>query len=228
MRQIAVLGMGRFGATIAKTLTKKGVEVIAIDNKNERIEEIKDYVAVAVALDATDEKALRAVGLENVDVAIVCMGEDVEANLLTTTLLKKMGIKKVYARAMTALQEEILKSIEVTKVLNLEEEMGVMVANSVAAAGVEKHMVLAPNHSLVELRVPKSFISKTVREVATRQKYKVNIVAIKKKVPQVTELGERIFKEVLNDVPQPDDVFEEGDMLMVVGSDANIESLTKL
>ena len=93
MRQIAVFGLGSFGSTVAKTLTDQGVEVIAVDSDKEKVEDIKDYVAVAVALDATDEKALRSIGLEQIDAAIVCIGENVEANLLTTTLLKKMGIK---------------------------------------------------------------------------------------------------------------------------------------
>jgi len=227
MRQVAVIGLGRFGRAVARTLTNKGAEVLAIDEDKDQVEEIKDYVALAVCLDTTDEKALRAVGLDNVDVAIVCMGKDIEANLLTTTLLKKMGVKNIYSRASSKIQEEILKSIEVSRVINLEEEMGVTVANSVVQTNIEKHVELSTGHSLAEVKLSKKFLGKTIKQVDPRKNYKVNIIAIKKEVPEVDEQGERLSRHVINDLPQPDDVFEEGDILVVVGEDENIEAFSK-
>lgn len=101
MRQVAVIGLGKFGSTVAKELTERGAQVIAVDENKERVENIKELVTYAVVANSTDELALRASGIQNVDIAVVCVGEDVEANLLTTLLLKKMGVKKVWARRIS-------------------------------------------------------------------------------------------------------------------------------
>ena len=124
MRNIAIIGLGSFGSSVARELTEKGVQVLAIDRNPELVESIKDSVSHAAALDATDENALRAVDIENMDVAVVCIGEDVEANLLTTILLKKMGIQHIWTRALSLLQQEILRVLEVERIINLEEDMG--------------------------------------------------------------------------------------------------------
>ncbi len=227
MRQIAVIGLGRFGSTIARTLSDKGVEVIAIDLDKEKVEEIKDYVSVAVAVDSTDEKALKSLGVDNVDSAIVCIGDNVEANLLTTSVLKRLGIRNILARAMDDLQAQILKYMEVDRIINLEEEMGVMVANSMVSSHIEKHIPLASGHSLAEIKVPEKFVGKTIKELQLRNKYHVNIIAIKKRIPEITESGERTYKEVINDMPKADDVLEEGDVLIVVGTDDSIRNLSQ-
>ncbi len=227
MRQIAVIGLGRFGSTIAHTLSDKGVEVIAIDVDKEKVEDIKDYVSVAVSIDSTDEKALKAIGVDNVDAAIVCIGDNVEANLLTTSVLKKMGVRNIFARAMDNLQAQILKYMEVDRIINLEEEMGVMVANSMLTSHIEKHIPLASGHSLAEIKVPEKFIGKSIKELQLRNKYHINIIAIKKKMPEITESGERAYREVINDMPKADDILEDSDVLIVVGTDESIKNFSR-
>ncbi len=227
MRQIAVIGLGRFGSTIAHTLSDKGVEVIAIDVDKEKVEDIKDYVSVAVSIDSTDEKALKAIGVDNVDAAIVCIGDNVEANLLTTSVLKKMGVRNIFARAMDNLQAQILKYMEVNRIINLEEEMGVMVANSMLTSHIEKHIPLASGHSLAEIKVPEKFIGKSIKELQLRNRYHINIIAIKKKVPEITESGERAYREIINDMPKADDILEDSDVLIVVGTDESIKNFSR-
>ena len=226
MRQIAVIGLGRFGSTIARTLSDKGVEVIAIDVDKEKVEDIKDYVSVAVSVDSTDENALKAIGVDNVDAAIVCIGDNVEANLLTTSVLKKMGVRNIFARAMDKLQAQILNYMDVDRIINLEEEMGVMVANSMVASHIEKHIPLASGHSLAEIKVPEKFIGKSIKELQLRNKYHINIIAIKKRIPEITESGERAYHEVINDMPKADDILEDGDVLIVVGTDESIKNFS--
>jgi len=225
MRQVAVIGLGNFGSTVAKELTEKGGQVIAVDQDKDKVEDIKESVSYAVALDTTDETALRTIGIENVDVAVVCIGEDIEAALLTTLLLKKMGIKKIWARAISPLQREILKTMEVDNVINLEEEMGRIVARSLVTTRITKRIPLTPVHSLAEIEVPRSFIDKSVGQIEVRKKYGVNIVAIRRKVPKITDYGERLLEDSIEDVSSPDKVMEEGDVLVVVGTDENIEAL---
>jgi len=227
MRQIAVIGLGRFGLTVAKTLTSQAVEVLAIDVDKEKVEDIKDYVAVAVALDSMDEKALRSIGIEQVDAAIVCIGANVEANLLTTTLLKKMGIKNIYARAVNPLQEEILKSLEITKIIKLEEEMGESVGKSLTSPNIQVCMKLSSGHTMAEIKIPQEFQGRSLKDLNLRKRYDVNVVAIKKQIPSIDETGKRILKEVINDLPQAEDVLQESDYLIVVGKEESIGLLSK-
>ncbi|RKY34867.1 MAG: TrkA family potassium uptake protein [Candidatus Omnitrophota bacterium] len=227
MRQVAVIGMGSFGAAVAMTLTNQGVEVLAIDLDVEKIEDIKDSVAVAVALDATDEKALRSIGIEQVDEAIVCIGENLEANLLTTTLLKKMGIKKIYGRSVNPLQEEILKALEITKIINVEKEMGENIGKGLVSPNIQVCMKLASGHTMAEIKVPGELCGKVLKDLNIRKRYNVNIVAIKKQIPAIGENGQRIFKEIINDLPRAEDVLAETDYLIVVGKEESINSLAK-
>jgi len=223
MRNIAVIGLGKFGASLARELTEKGVEVLAIDRDRESVDAIKDSVTHAASLNSTDEDALRAVGIQNVDVAVVCIGEDIEANLLTTILLKKMGVHRIWTRALSPLQQEIIKMLEVDNIINLEKEMGGFIATSLASSNITRHIPLAKGHSIVEVQVPPEFVGKTLRALDARNKYSINIVAIKKLVPGITDQGERIVEESIEDVPKPDDVLEETDHLLIVGSDKNVE-----
>lgn len=227
MRQIAVIGLGKFGSTVAKELTERGAQVIAIDDKKERVENIKESVTYAVTMNAIDESALRAVGIQNVDVAIVCIGENIEANLLTTLLLKKIGIKKIWSRAISPLQQEIIKAIEVDNIINLEEEMGKIVANTMISRSISKLIPLTPGYSIAEIKVHNKFVGMSIRQINPRQAYKINIVAIKKKKPVINGNGERAFEEYMEHVPSPDSPLEEQDVLLIVGSDQDIERFSK-
>ncbi|MBI4845477.1 MAG: TrkA family potassium uptake protein [Candidatus Omnitrophica bacterium] len=227
MRQVAVFGLGSFGSTVAKTLTDQGVEVFAIDADKEKVEDIKDYVAVAVALDATDEKSLRAIGIEQVDAAIVCIGENVEANLLITTLLKKIGIKNIYGRSVNYLQEEILKTLEITKIINLEKEMGESVGKSLTSPNIQASMKLSSGHTMAELKVPNDFYGRSLKDLNLRKRYDINVVAIKKQIPDINQRGQRILKEEINDLPQAEDILEENDCLIIVGKQESINLLSK-
>jgi trk system potassium uptake protein TrkA len=227
MPRIAVFGLGQFGTSIAESLTSKGVEVIAFDVDEQRIEDVKDRVSVAVVLDSTDERALRAVGLDQVRVAVVTMGTNIEANILTSALLKQIGVPRVMARANTPLQEGILRAIGVDRVINVEQAMGEAIAASLAVGDVHRFFTLATGHSLVEIDVPPSLYNKTVAEADLRQRHSINIVAIKHREPDVDERGRRTFAERINLVPKPSDVLNEGDVLIVAGEDEDVQALVK-
>ena len=227
MPRIAVFGLGQFGTAIAEALTDRGVEVMAFDSKQERVDEIKDRVSVAVVLDSTDERALRALGLDQVRVAVVTMGTNIEANILTSALLKQLGIPRVYARASTPLQEQILRAIRVDKIVNVERDMGEALAATLSVGEVHRFFTLATGHSLVEIDVPHGLIGKTIAQAELRQRHNVNIVAIKKQVPDVDDRGRRTFREEIILVPKPSDTFEEGDVLILAGEDDDIQALVR-
>lgn len=227
MRQVAVIGLGNFGHNVANELVEQGAQVIAIDHDSERVEAIKDTVTYAVALNTMDEKALRSVGVHEVDVAVVCIGDDIEANMLTTILLKKMGLNRIWARAISPLQQEILKALDVESVINLEQEMGVLVARSLVIQNVVKHIHLGPGYSVAEIKVPATWVGKTLRNSKLREDYQLNVVAIKKKRPQITTDGERIFEETIENVPSPDVELDESDILVMVGEDHDLAKFAK-
>lgn len=219
MRNVAVIGLGNFGSTVARELAGKGGWVLAIDQRRERVEALKDDVALASQLNATDEDALRAVGITNMDVAVVCMGDDVEANLLTTILLKKLGVPKVWTRSLTPLQREILVALEVDNIIDLELEMGRIVASSLVSANIARHIPLTKGHSIAEVTLPKAFVGRTIRQINPRKSYGINVVAVKRMRPAISELGERLLEEVIEDVPAPDEPLGEEDRLFVLGGD---------
>ncbi len=227
MRSIAVVGLGIFGRTLAKELTDKGAQVIAVDNDKDKVEAVKESVTYAVSLDSTDKNALVSVSLNEVDVAVVCIGDDVEANLLTTLLLKKIGVKKIWSRAINPLQEEILKALEVDEIISLEEQMGKSIARSLVSSDVSRRIPLSEGHSIAELKIPESFVGKTLRQLEPRKEFKVNIIGIKSFVPGVDSSGERVYKEVFDDIPSPDQPLSEDNILLVAGSDRNIEKFAK-
>ncbi|MGD9873572.1 MAG: TrkA family potassium uptake protein [Kiritimatiellia bacterium] len=222
MKQFAVIGLGNFGHAVALELMEQGAQVIAVDRDEERVEALKEKVTVSVALEAGDEAALRSAAVHEVDAAVVCIGDNVEANLLITVLLRKIGVKKIWARAISALQREILKALEVDSIISIEDEMGRMVARSLMIENVVKHVYLSPGFSVAEIEVSEALAGKTLRQSGIRQDYNLNVVALKKRVPQIGRDGERMFEEVTDNVPSPDARLAEKDILVLVGRDEDI------
>ncbi len=219
MRQFAVIGLGRFGSSIAKTLAQKDCQVLAIDKDENKIQDISEAVTQAVCLDATDEKALKAVGIEQIDVAVVSVGGNVEASILIALLLKEIGIKEVIAKSVTPQQGKVLEKIGVDKIIFPERDMGERLANALTSPKVTDYLRLSSNCSIIEITPPKDFIGKTLKALNIRTKYQLNIVAIKRKNAK----GE----EIANVVPVAEEKIREGDRLLVAGANEAIEKLKK-
>lgn len=227
MRQFAVIGLGRFGFKVAEILAEKGVQVIAIDKDHALVEKARDIVTEAVQLDSTDEEALRESGVECVDVAVVSIGEGVESSILTTAILKSFGIKEIVARASTKLQAKILKEVGATRVVFPEEDMGLRVANSILAPGVLEYIELGAHYNLAEIEVKGEFTGKSIKELDIKSKYGINVIMIMKRIKQEAgKEGEFVEKEI-KELPTPDYVLREKDILVVVGDSKDIEALEK-
>ncbi|MDR4509625.1 MAG: TrkA family potassium uptake protein [Candidatus Brocadiaceae bacterium] len=227
MRQFAVIGLGRFGFRVAEVLAGKGAQVIAIDKNPVLVEKIRDIVTQAVQLDSTDEEALRESGAGNVDVAVVGIGEDIEANIMTTAILKNLKIKEIIARVSRRLQAQILKEVGATRVIFPEEDMGLRVANSIFAPGVLDYIDLGADYNLAEIEVKGDFIGKSLRELDIKFNYGIQVIMIMKKIhiPADKE-GESLEKEIKK-LPVPDYILEEKDILVVVGNSKDIAGLEK-
>ncbi len=227
MKQFAVIGLGTFGARVARALMEKGAEVIAIDSDPKRVEAIKDDVTQALCLDATDEEALTQSGVLDVDAVVVAMGERMEAAIVTTSLLKKLGAGQVIARAASSLYARILKDVGADRTILIEEQMAEHLAKTLITPDLLEQIPLTGTRSLVEMRAPRYMVGKKLGQLDIRRRYRVNIIAIKRRVPIVTPEGESGFEEQVNDLPGPEDIIEPEDILVVVGSDEDIERLAQ-
>jgi trk system potassium uptake protein TrkA len=183
MVRAAVIGLGRFGSTLARELVRYGAEVIAIDTDEEHVAEVRDVVSVAVVADGSEEKTLRDLGVAGVDVAVVSMGDNFEGLQLCVVLLKRrLGVKRVVAKATNARREEILRRIGCDEVLSPERESAIRLAHHLVAPRILENVSLGPGHSLVQVVAPPSFLGRELRELDARNRFGVNIVAIKRRV----------------------------------------------
>lgn len=220
-----VIGLGTFGSKTATRLFEKGAEVIAIDHDQELVDKIKDRVTHAICMDITDERAIRSQSISDVDVAIVCIGDDIKTSILSVAMLRKLGVGKIIARATTKLHEHVLKEVGASEIIKVEEEMGEIVASKVVAPHVLQRYNFAAGYSIVELKLGKSYEGKTLVESQIRQNYSLNIVALQKRVPYITEEGKSSFRVEINDSPMPMDVIDADDIVVLVGSEINFNRL---
>jgi len=222
---VAVIGLGTFGAKTALRLYEKGAEVVAIDKNDRLVDDLKDRVTHAVALDVTNERSLRSVNISDVDVAVVAIGDNIEMSILAVAMLRKMGVGRVIARATSTVHEHVLEEIGASEIIRVEEEMGEIIASKIVAPHVLQRYNFAAGYSLMEIRLGRKFSGKTLVESKIRQNYSLNIVALQKKIPYITEDGKAAFKVEINDCPMPMDIIEEDDVVVLVGSEKNFNLL---
>jgi trk system potassium uptake protein TrkA len=225
MKRFVVIGLGRFGRRLARALTAAGHEVVAVDSREDLVEDIRDEVALAVSLDATEAEALKSQGVSKADAVVVCIGKDFESNALATATLKALGVREVITRAATDIQGRILASIGADRVINPEEEMAVRLANQLANPNIVEHLELAEGHSLIQIRAPEAWYDRTLGDVDIRKKYEVNLVAIKRPVTTKDREGRERTEEEVLDLPMAHTTIREGDVLVLVGATESLESL---
>jgi trk system potassium uptake protein TrkA len=229
MERFAVIGMGRFGKRLSALLAEAGAEVIAVDREKTVVDEIRDTVTLAVCLDSTDEDALQAQGIHKVDVVIVGIGSSFEANLLTTVVLKQLGVPRVISRATTDRRAKILMSIGADSVANPELESAARWRSQLLAPSLMERLDLADGYSLTQVAAPEIFHNKTLEELDVRKKHKITVAAIRRSPDSEkseTETNRRSTR--LIKVPMPETRIRPGDILLVIGSDEAIEALANL
>ena len=228
MKSIAVVGLGQFGYQLAIGLTQKGFEVVAIDQEEEPVDEIKDLVSQSIILDSTDEKSMRSINIDYVDIAIVAIGSNVQSSLLTTALLQRMGIQDIYVRSISVLQESILKSMEIKNIIGIEKEMGIQVANTLASQGVGRYVAISDRHSVMEVHVPPHMVTKTLKELNLRSQYRVMVVGIKSRIATVKDDGEISYTIQMTDLPDQNYPLGSDDLLIISGADDYLKKFIRL
>ncbi len=226
-KQVAVIGLGRFGSSVAETLVKRGCEILAIDKNEENVKAVSEFATHAVQCDATDIRTLKELGVQNVDIAIVSIGEDVEASVLIVMALKELGVKEIIAKAVTPLHTKILEKIGATQVVYPERDIAIRVATHIVTPNIIDSLVLSPEHCISEIPAPPGFIGKMLKDTNIRSMHRVNIIAIKRKATEIHK-GKSEFREIVNVAPAGEDLIMEGDILVILGREADIEKLSNL
>lgn len=215
MKQFIVVGLGRFGLSVTKTLLSMGYEVLAIDKDPKKVQECASFATDVYRAEATDEKTLLELGVHNMDHAIVAIGDDLQANILATIQLKNLGVKTITAKAVSDLHHKVLEKLGVDHIIHPERDTGVRVAHQITSQHLIEFLEVAPEYSLVEIYAPPSMCGKSLKQLKMRASYGCNIIAIRTKDNQ------------MNISPTADDQISHGDILVIIGSNKGIAHLEK-
>ena len=226
-KTFAVFGLGSFGAEVCRVLAEKGARVLAFDHRPEPVEKIKELVKQSYLLDTADEDAMLGAPLEGVDVAIVAIGQDIEASILTTALLKNIGVPYIIARASSDIHQRVLRMVGATEVINLEIEEGRRVAARLLTTEAMDTISVTDDYSIVEFPVPENMVGRSLEKLNLRKEYHVNVIAIERFESAFDAEGNPAREERVI-LPDKDDVLMHGDVLIVVGRNSDIEALGEL
>ncbi len=212
MSQFAVIGLGRFGMTVALTLASDGNDVLAIDSNERNIHQIENYVAGTAVADATGEGVLKQLGIKNFDCVVISIGEDMKASILTTLICKDLGVKLVVAKANSEAHKEVLEKIGADVVVFPEDYTGQKVAKMLSNPSVNEVMRLTDKFKIVEIATPDTWQDRTIQEVDVRKNFHISIIVIKRDDYVI--------------YPEPETEFKKGDILLVAGESKKIEEVS--
>ncbi|HNP07051.1 MAG TPA: TrkA family potassium uptake protein [Cyclobacteriaceae bacterium] len=222
-----IVGLGNFGASLSQILTAHGNEVIGIDQKMERVEHYKENISHTICMDATDETAVAGLPLEDTDIVIIAIGEDQGANILATAVFKNMKVKRLISRAINSLHEKILMAIGVDEIVRPEEETAERWGKKLSLKNVIDSFELNDDFSIIEANVPQEFVGKTIKEVDFRRKYSLLVLTIMNKSEVDSAIGKHITEKKIQDVPTPNMVLNEDDIIVLYGSNINLKKFLK-
>jgi trk system potassium uptake protein TrkA len=215
MGRYAVIGLGKFGATVVRSLHERGHEVIAIDQDRPRVQDVRDSCTQAIEADCTDQDTLRALGLQDSDAVVVSLGERMDASTLVTLYLKELGVKEIVVKAVSEDHGKILHLIGATEIVHPERDTARRVARGLGVRSIVEYLPLAADSSLVEVHVPPDFVGKTLAELEIRKRYQVLVVAIKRGDGLIIATG-------------GDERLQPGDVLVLVGRDRDLDAVGRL
>lgn len=211
-KQFVVIGLGRFGSSIATTLYSLGNDVLVIDKNEDLIQDIASEVTHAVQADATDENALKALGIRNFDVAIISIGGDIQSSVMATLIVRELGVKYIIAKGNGELHAKVLYKIGADRVVLPEKDMGVRVAHNIISSSILDYIELSSDYSIMEVKAFKDWVGKDLKSLDLRKKYGINVIAIK--------TGEKI-----NLNPAADDIVCKDNVIVAIGSAEALNSL---
>ncbi|HLV43002.1 MAG TPA: TrkA family potassium uptake protein [Brumimicrobium sp.] len=220
--KFAVIGVGKYGSNIARRLAEKGAQVFVYDNNEEKIENIKDDVAFAVTLNSTDFKALTSQNLEEMDAAVVAIGENFEATVLTAVHLMDLGVKRIIARANGADQRLILEKIGIKEILTPEDEVAFVIREKLLNPSILSFLQLSEEYEIAEIKPPKGTLNKTIEDIDFRNRYQLTLVTMRREY-DIKKKGQYEVEQHVIGVPKGDTVIESRDTLVVFGTAKHVQ-----
>ena len=211
-KQFVIIGCGRFGTSVAKKLNELGCEVMAVDSSEEIVQSLADHVTHAVQADATDENALKAMGIRNFDVAVITIGANIQASIMVTLMVKELGVKHIVAKAQNEMHAKVLYKIGADRVVFPEREMGVRVAKNLVSNKILDYIELSQDYTIVEVKPLKAWIGKSLIEINLRAHFGINVIAIKN-------------NDGININVGPEERIGEHDVLVVIGHNDDIRKV---
>lgn len=213
-QSFAIIGLGRFGASVCTALIEAGQEVLAIDRDEDRVNEYMDIATHAVVANAQDEMALRSLGLRNFDHVIIAIGEDIQASILVTLMAKEMGVERITAKAQDTYHAKVLEKVGADHVVHPERDMGERVAHQLISKNILDYLELSDEYSIAEIQISNSkFADKSLMQLNLRQKFGLNVIAIRRK-------NQRLIVS-----PPADEVVLLNDVLFVIGETKDVEHM---
>lgn len=225
-----IIGLGQFGRALAIYLTRNGFEVTVIDEKESLISEIKDLVDAAIVGDASDIRLLKKLDLGDDTCVIIAVGENFERNLLIAAQLKELGVKQLYARSVNELQGRVLKLIGVSELFRVEDVAAKQLAARFINEGLMRQRKIDATHSLVDVRLPADWVGKTLIEVELRSRYHLNLLTVRRGKATESSTDDDVLVQMeqpVMDTPVPTMQFQEGDVLVLFGKDADLQKFVE-
>ena len=215
MKSYIVIGLGRFGSSLARQLCRLGAEVLAVDIRSDLVQQIANDVTHAVVGDAQDKEVLRALGAGNFDCAIVAIGDDLAASVLTAMNLKELGVPYVVCKAHDETHRRVMEKLGVDRVVIPEYEFAAKLARSLSSHNVLDYIELSEEYGILEVPAPKSWVGKTILELDVRAKLGVNIIAVEN-------------EHTTNVSPSAHYKIASGDVMVVLGDNKALEAVQRL
>ena len=212
--QYAVIGLGRFGGAVTRELFNMGREVLAIDANEDLVREYSAYSTHAMIANTTDEATIKALGIKNFNYVIVAIGDDIQASILTTLILKEIGVENVWVKAQNEYHHKVLEKIGADRIIHPEKDMGTRIAQHLVSQHVIDYISLTEEHSMMEIKATDKLAGKTLVEVNIRQRYSCTVVAIWR-------------NDELIMTPLPGEVIQEGDILMMIGKKSDLAKFSE-
>lgn len=223
-----VVGLGGFGASLSQKLTAQGNEVIGIDMKMDKVDTYKEKISHTICMDATDETTVDGLPLKDTDVVIIAIGENQGANIMASAIFKNMQVKRLISRAINPLHEKVLKAIGVDEIVHPEEETAERWSKKLSLNNVIDSFELGDNFSIVEAKAPKKYINKTIQEVNINKDFNLLILTIIKKTEVKSLIGKIRTEVKIQGIATPELVLNEDDILVLFGSNENLEAFLKI
>lgn len=211
-KTVIVIGLGRFGESVAQTLLDLGYEVIGVDENPEVVQRFSSMLTYVVRADTTKEESLKEIGVQNCDAAVVAIGTNVEASIVTAVLLKEMNVPYIIAKASNNLHEKVLEKIGIDKIIHPEKDMGARVAYHIISTSILDYLHISPELCLIEIKVPDSFHGKTIDDIHFRDKYAVSVAALKRANQMIVP-------------PKSQEQMQKDDVLFLIGEKTQVKKL---